>query len=59
MELARQGLVIKSIDKNSIFKYSVLKSTDNIVSVNDIEIRRPGLVHFVMKFWNNLFHKMG
>jgi hypothetical protein len=30
-------LCIKSIDKNSIFKHSVLTSTDHIVSVNDIE----------------------
>jgi hypothetical protein len=29
-------LCIKSIDKQSIFKHSVLKSTDHIISINDI-----------------------
>jgi len=29
-------LCVKSIDKNSIFRKTVLKSTDHIVSINDI-----------------------
>ena len=50
-------LCIKSIDKESIFKHSALKSRDHIVSINDIvcdDLSAEGFNHVVEQLPNEI-----
>ena len=50
-------LCVKSIEKDSLFKHSVLKSGDEIVSINDIDcqaVRAEGFAHIVNELPNEI-----
>lgn len=52
-----QQLCIKSIDKDSIFKHTVLKPTDHIISINGIvcdNVQADAFAHVVQELTNEI-----